>query len=100
MAPLRQRQDVASIRRHAAVQGVEIDLLHRGLPVALRHRDPAVEYRDEVRPRRAESGVDAARAPFFGALANLVGRKKPFTSRASSGKSLPSGNAVSMNLLC
>src|SRR4051794_37591188 len=63
-SPLRhQRQDVALVRRHAAVQRIEINLLHRCPPTALRHRDAAVEHRNEPRPRLAEPGFDAARAP-------------------------------------
>ena len=43
MALFGQRQDVALVRWDAAVQGVEVNLFHRGLSAALRHRDAAVE---------------------------------------------------------
>ncbi len=72
-----KRQDMTLIRRNAAVEGVEIDLLHRRRSAALDHVEPSIEHRDEARPCRAESLVDPAGSPFPGALADLVGREEP-----------------------
>src|SRR5882724_11228168 len=65
------------IRRHAAVEGVEIGLLHRRRPAAFGHGEPLIELWREARPGRAESRLDAAWSPFLGALADLVRRKEP-----------------------
>src|SRR5258708_9674504 len=74
---LRQRQDVALIRRHAAAQRIEIDSLHRRLSAAFDHLDPSLQLRGKTGPGAAESRIDAARSPFPGTLANLVGCKEP-----------------------
>ena len=65
------------IRRHAAVEGIEIDLAHRRRPAAFGHGEPLIELRREARPRRAEPRIDAARSPFLCPLADLVGREEP-----------------------
>src|SRR6266478_8388844 len=72
-----ERQDVPLIRRNTAVQGVKIDLFHRPLAAAFGDLEPSVQHRSKTRPRRAEPGVDAARSPFLGPFANLVGREEP-----------------------
>jgi hypothetical protein len=73
----RQRQHVPLFRRNAAVQCIEIDLLHRRRPAALGYLEPSIQQRGKVRPGRAETLINAARAPFFRTLANLVGREEP-----------------------
>ena len=69
-------------RRNAAIERIEIDLAHRRRSPALDHLKPLVELRREAGPRRAEPRLDAARAPFFGPLADLVGREEPYQLRA------------------
>src|SRR5688500_19805110 len=64
-----KRQDMALIRRNAAVQRIEIDLLHVGWPTAYGHGEPLVQHGHETHPRRAEPRLDAARSPFFCMLA-------------------------------
>src|SRR5947207_14938588 len=65
------------VRRHAAVEGVEIGLLHRRRPAAFGHGEPLIEFWCEAGPCRAESRVDAARSPLLGPLADLIRRKEP-----------------------
>src|ERR1700712_2131348 len=65
------------IWRHTAVEGIEIGRLHRGRPATLCHIEPLIELWREAGPRGAEALVDPARAPFLGALADLVRRKEP-----------------------
>src|SRR5712664_1519890 len=74
---LRQRQYVPLFRRNAAVQCIEIDLLHRRRPAALGYLEPSIQHRGKARPGRAETLINAARAPFFRTLADLVGREEP-----------------------
>src|SRR5664279_3951025 len=73
----RQREDVTLLRRHAAAQRVEINLLHRILAPAFDHVEPSIQPRGKTGPRRAEPLLDAAGTPFPGAFANLVGREEP-----------------------
>src|SRR5258708_16629401 len=73
----RQREDVPLIRGNAAGKRVLVDLFHRPLAAAFDDLDPSIQPRRKTRPRRAEPDVDAARPPFPGPFANLVGRKKP-----------------------
>src|SRR5260370_31486707 len=73
----RQREDVPLIRGNEAGKRSLIDLLHRPLAAAFDDLEPSIQHRRKTRPRRAEPDVDAARPPFPGAFANLVGRKKP-----------------------
>src|ERR1700733_4475911 len=68
---------MALIRRNAAVQRIEIGLLHRRRSFALDHVEPGIEHRGKARPCAAESAFDPARSPFLGAFADLVGGEEP-----------------------
>src|SRR5258708_39816844 len=72
-----QREHVALLGRNAPLQRVEIDLPHRLRSAALDHGQASLEPRRKARPCRAKTLLYAARAPFLGALADLVGREEP-----------------------
>src|SRR5207237_4144803 len=63
---IRHRQHMRLVRRNAAVQCVEIDPPHSLRPACIRDREPAIEPRGKVAPRRPEPGLDAARPPRLG----------------------------------
>ena len=65
------------IGRHPAGQCIAIDILDGDRATALGNLERLFQQRQESRPRRVEAGINAARSPFFGALANLVRREEP-----------------------
>ena len=55
----RQRQDVALMRRHPAVEGIEIDRLHGSRASAFPHLHPLIQQRDEALPCGAEPLIES-----------------------------------------
>src|SRR6266568_3037764 len=74
---LRERQDQPLIRRHAAVEGVEIGPLNRRRSAVLDHFHPLIQLWGEGGPCGAKPFVETARTPILGALADMIGGEEP-----------------------